>query len=58
MAMHGLKEKIIEIWGKIKEKHEEYWLWQKEWFGWSDYEMMWYAFLKGMLVVFLLWWIF
>jgi len=23
-------EKIIEIWGKIKVKHEEYWLWQKE----------------------------
>ena len=53
-----MKEKIIEIWGKIKVKHEEYWLWQKEWFGWADYEMMWYAFLKGMLVVFLLWWIF
>ena len=53
-----MKEKIKEIWTNAKEKHEDYWLWQKEWFGWSDYEMMLYSFMKGVFIVVILWWIF
>lgn len=56
-----MKEKIIEIWQKIKLTMQPVLEWHEQlvWdimmrFGWDEYGMLWLAFFKGIILVVLL----